>query len=727
MRRVARPAGRDDVVPGVRAAARPREHVVDVLGGAVAVLAAVPVTGEHGPARQRHPVPVGHAHEVHEPDHRGHGHDGALGVELGAVAARRSRPSPSARGPRPGGASTTHSGSKLALSSSVLPTAPPPPPGVTACGSLPTPRRIAAAMTRIRAAPLEVRHEVAGPASGRPYGSRAGTGGSRVGHGQERGASPPPRTRQSRRPGAAPSARATGARRTSRGPIGVRDESHGATVGGDGGTLPAARAPSAARRPRRHEMAAAPSSGTAPRRRSSALRRSSTTSSASSRASGRRSASRSCACSPRATSSSRTCPASARRRWPRRSPARSAARGTGSSSRPTCCRPTSPASRSGTAAPATFEFRPGRRVRQRRARRRDQPRVAEDAVGAARGDGGAPGHRRRAHLPARRRRSWSSRRRTRSSSRAPIPCPRRSSTGSSCASRWGTPTATPSSRSSRPRARHATADDARPVADARDDRRRGRTRSRRVHVAPALAGYIVDLVDAHPPPPRPAPRREPARRARDSSARRARSPRAAGATTSCPTTCKLARTGGARAPPDPRSRRRAARRDAGRHRARRARAVPVPRAGRLSRGCRAARSLTRRGWTIAGAAVGLLVGGRVLGADERSRARARRPRVGGALARVGGSWPDPGSTSSGACTRPACTSATSPGPISCVRRGSGRVKIALLDLVEMHRRWRAPGPLPAGPDRARPRGVARVPRPDRVPRRALALVPPCPR
>ena len=34
-------------------------------------------------------------------------------------------------------------------------------------------------------------------------------------------------------------------------------------------------------------------------------------------------------------------------------------------------------------------------VRQHRARRRDQPGVAEDAVGAARGDGGAPDHRRR--------------------------------------------------------------------------------------------------------------------------------------------------------------------------------------------------------------------------------------------------------------------------------------------------------------------------------------------
>ena len=40
------------------------------------------------------------------------------------------------------------------------------------------------------------------------------------------------------------------------------------------------------------------------------------------------------------------------------------------------------------------------RVRQRRARRRDQPRVAEDTVGAARGDGGTTGHGRRAHVPA---------------------------------------------------------------------------------------------------------------------------------------------------------------------------------------------------------------------------------------------------------------------------------------------------------------------------------------
>ena len=45
-----------------------------------------------------------------------------------------------------------------------------------------------------------------------------------------------------------------------------------------------------------------------------------------------------------------------------------------------------------------FEFRPGPGVRQRRDRRRDQPRVAEDPVGAAGVHGRAPGHRRRRHL-----------------------------------------------------------------------------------------------------------------------------------------------------------------------------------------------------------------------------------------------------------------------------------------------------------------------------------------
>ena len=43
-----------------------------------------------------------------------------------------------------------------------------------------------------------------------------------------------------------------------------------------------------------------------------------------------------------------------------------------------------------------------RRLRQHRGRRRDQPRLAQDPVGAARVHGGAPGHRRRHDVPARR-------------------------------------------------------------------------------------------------------------------------------------------------------------------------------------------------------------------------------------------------------------------------------------------------------------------------------------
>ena len=50
---------------------------------------------------------------------------------------------------------------------------------------------------------------------------------------------------------------------------------------------------------------------------------------------------------------------------------------------------------------ASFEFRPGPGVLQPAPGRRDQPRPAEDAGRAPGGDGGAPGHRRRRHPPAR--------------------------------------------------------------------------------------------------------------------------------------------------------------------------------------------------------------------------------------------------------------------------------------------------------------------------------------
>ena len=76
----------------------------------------------------------------------------------------------------------------------------------------------------------------------------------------------------------------------------------------------------------------------------------------------------------------------------------------------------------------------GTGVHQPAARRRDQPDPAEDPVRPARGDGGAPGERRGPPRTAARRRSSWRPPRTRSSTRAPTRCRRRSSTAS--CSRW---------------------------------------------------------------------------------------------------------------------------------------------------------------------------------------------------------------------------------------------------------------------------------------------------
>ena len=85
------------------------------------------------------------------------------------------------------------------------------------------------------------------------------------------------------------------------------------------------------------------------------------------------------------------------------------------------------------------------RVLQLPARRRDQPRAREGAVGAARGHAGAPGDDRPRDAIRSRRRSSSWRRRTRSSPRAPTRCPRPRSTAS-CSSCWST-TRPPATRS----------------------------------------------------------------------------------------------------------------------------------------------------------------------------------------------------------------------------------------------------------------------------------------
>ena len=105
---------------------------------------------------------------------------------------------------------------------------------------------------------------------------------------------------------------------------------------------------------------------------------------------------------------------------------------------------------------------------QHRPGRRDQPRHAEDAERAARGDAGALGHRRQARPTRSTSRSSCSRRRTRSRWRAPTRCPRRSSIASS------------SSSTCRSRAREELHDDPRP-----HDRRRPAERAGRCSTARA--------------------------------------------------------------------------------------------------------------------------------------------------------------------------------------------------------------------------------------------------
>ena len=79
---------------------------------------------------------------------------------------------------------------------------------------------------------------------------------------------------------------------------------------------------------------------------------------------------------------------------------------------------------------AAFHLPRGPGLHQPAARRRDQPDAAEDPVGAAGGDGGAPGLGRGPAAGRCRTRSSSPPPRTRSSTRAPTRCPRRSWTGS---------------------------------------------------------------------------------------------------------------------------------------------------------------------------------------------------------------------------------------------------------------------------------------------------------
>ena len=142
----------------------------------------------------------------------------------------------------------------------------------------------------------------------------------------------------------------------------------------------------------------------------------------------------------------------------------------------------------------------GPALHQPAAGRRDQPDAAEDPVRAARGDGGGPGLGRRRLARRCPRRSWSPRRRTRSSTKAPTRCPRPSSTGS--CSRWccRSRSARPSWRScagTPPASTRATspAPGSPPVAGAADIAA-GQAAVARVQVSPEVAGYIVDIARA---------------------------------------------------------------------------------------------------------------------------------------------------------------------------------------------------------------------------------------
>ena len=190
-----------------------------------------------------------------------------------------------------------------------------------------------------------------------------------------------------------------------------------------------------------------------------------------------------------------------------------------------------------------FEFKPGADLRQHRRRRRDQPRLAEDPVGAAGVHGGAAGHRRRRDLRARHAVHGASRRRTRSRWRAPTPSPRRSATGSWPGCRWATRTSRPSWQMLDTHGQTLAAGRPRAGRRRHRDRRADRDRARRARLRPGPA-LRRRPGDRHPQLPRPPARRlaardaapDPrrpggrgARRPRLRAARRRPGPRRAGA------------------------------------------------------------------------------------------------------------------------------------------------------------------------------------------------------
>ena len=203
------------------------------------------------------------------------------------------------------------------------------------------------------------------------------------------------------------------------------------------------------------------------------------------------------ACWPKATCSSRTCPASARPAWPRPWPRSiDCTFGSGCSSPPTCCPPTSSASPSGTAARDEFEFRPGPVFANI---------VLGDEINRASPRPSRPCSRR-----WRSARSPSTARPTRSrppfmviATQNPIEHEGTYPLPESQLDRFLMRVV---GRLPRPRsteleildthARPARSPSIAPVVTAGRRRRRWSTRSQAVHVAPALKGYLVDLADA---------------------------------------------------------------------------------------------------------------------------------------------------------------------------------------------------------------------------------------
>ena len=113
-----------------------------------------------------------------------------------------------------------------------------------------------------------------------------------------------------------------------------------------------------------------------------------------------------------------------------RPPRCSAARSSACSSRPTSCRPTSSARAIYRPDKSEFETELGPVFCNFLLADEINRAPGQGAVGAARGDAGAPGHDRAQHASRSPSRSSCSRRRTRSSRRARTRCPRRRSTAS---------------------------------------------------------------------------------------------------------------------------------------------------------------------------------------------------------------------------------------------------------------------------------------------------------